>query len=68
MNTNENNPALDSHITPSGSMERAKDERKREILEHQQSSSTNLERRLQHDSPVHKDDDGGSRGSGIEEI
>ena len=39
-----------------------------EILQHQQSSSSNLERRLQRDSPVPKDDDGGSRGSGIEEI
>ena len=67
-NTNENNPPSDPHIISAGSMERTKDERNREILQHQQSSSSNLERRLQRDSPVPKDDDGGSRGSGIEEI
>ena len=53
----------------SGSAERAQSEANQESLQHQQSASSQLERKLQQPSPVHRnDEDRSRRGSGIEEI
>ena len=52
-----------------GSTERAHAEVSQEILQHQQSASSQLERKLHQPSTVHKiDEDVSRRGSGIEEI
>ena len=68
LNANEENPAFEPRPMSSASIGRTSDEIKQEILHHQQSSSSNLERKLQQHSPIHRDDEGGSRGSGIEEM
>ena len=66
--TNTSQDNQQSQIISSGSMERPPANRAQESMQHQQSSSYQLERKLQQPSPVHKPDDDGSRGSGIEEI
>ena len=67
MNTNEDTAVHDRRLTPSASTERTADEGKREI-QRQQSSSSYLERKLQQQSLIERDEEEGSRGSGIEEI
>ena len=75
-----NLPVLGSHSTASqdnqpsqmlstGSTERPQLDRAQQSLQQQQSASSQLERKLQQASPIHRnDDDGSRRGSGIEEI
>ena len=68
-NSNNSQDHQQSQILSPGSAERAKSEANQERLQHQQSASSQLERKLQQPSPVHRnDEDGPRRGSGIEEI
>ena len=68
MNVPEDNTTLDQRLPPSSSIERPTEERKRDIVPRQQSSSSYFEKQSQHQSSVQKDEDGDSRGSGIEEL
>ena len=68
-NSNNSQDHQASQILSSGSAERAQSEANQESLQHQQSASSQLERKLQQPSPVHRnDEDRSRRGSGIEEI